>query len=78
VLAKAGSVAEVRRWSFGDYAVGLNTRIIAMTVFSQEKWRPVELYGGAITAQFPERFVDVSDFRPVPDHQEVSDGQTVC
>lgn len=42
-----------------------------MTVLSQETWRPVELYGGAIIAQFPERFVDVSDFRPVPDHQEV-------
>jgi hypothetical protein len=42
-----------------------------MTVLSQETWRTVELYGGAITTQFPERFVDVSDFRPIPDHQEV-------
>jgi hypothetical protein len=42
-----------------------------MTVLAQETWRTVELYGGAITTQFPERFVDVSDFRPVPDHQEV-------
>ncbi|KAF6263329.1 hypothetical protein COO60DRAFT_455417 [Scenedesmus sp. NREL 46B-D3] len=42
-----------------------------MTVLAQDIWRPVELYGGAIAAQFPNRFVDVSDFRPVPDHQEV-------
>lgn len=33
--------------------------------------RAVELFGGAIIANIPERFVDVSDFRPVPDHQEV-------
>jgi hypothetical protein len=33
-----------------------------------------ELFGGAITAELPERLVDVSDFRPVPDNQEV--GQT--
>lgn len=30
-----------------------------------------ELYGGAIKALIPERFVDVSEFRQVPDHQEV-------
>lgn len=35
-------------------------------------WKPVELFGGAIAAQFPERFGDISDVRPVPDHQEVS------
>jgi hypothetical protein len=35
----------------------------------------VSLFGGAMQAQFPARLVDVSDFRPVPDHQEVfSDG----
>eukprot|EP00197_Chlamydomonas_leiostraca_P012914 CAMPEP_0202864604 /NCGR_PEP_ID=MMETSP1391-20130828/4776_1 /ASSEMBLY_ACC=CAM_ASM_000867 /TAXON_ID=1034604 /ORGANISM="Chlamydomonas leiostraca, Strain SAG 11-49" /LENGTH=189 /DNA_ID=CAMNT_0049544361 /DNA_START=94 /DNA_END=660 /DNA_ORIENTATION=- len=30
-----------------------------------------ELYGGAIELHIPARFVDISDFRPVPDHQEV-------
>lgn len=30
-----------------------------------------ELYGGAITAEFPDAVVDVSNFRPVPDTQEV-------
>jgi hypothetical protein len=46
-----------------------------MAVLTQESWRPVELYGGAIAAQFPKRYVDVSDFRPVPDHQEVGGEQ---
>lgn len=30
-----------------------------------------KLFGGAIEASIPSRFIDVSDFRPVPDHQEV-------
>ncbi|KAL0030274.1 hypothetical protein WJX77_007077 [Trebouxia sp. C0004] len=29
------------------------------------------LFGGAIKMSLPQRFVDVSDYRPVPDHQEV-------
>jgi hypothetical protein len=29
------------------------------------------LYGGAAQLSFPQRFTDISDFRPVPDHQEV-------
>ena len=33
--------------------------------------KKVPLFGGAISAQFPARYVDVSDFRPVPDNQEV-------
>ena len=28
-------------------------------------------FGGAITTKFPFKFIDVSDFRTVPDHQEV-------
>ena len=28
------------------------------------------LYGGAAQLSFPQRFTDISDFRPVPDHQE--------
>ena len=32
-------------------------------------WRP--LFGGALSADLPDRYVDVSDFRPVPDNQEV-------
>lgn len=35
------------------------------------------LFGGAIEVQLPERLVDVSNFRPVPDNQEVfADGNT--
>lgn len=34
-------------------------------------WKAVDLFGGAITAQFPQCFGDISDVRPVPDHQEV-------
>ena len=30
-----------------------------------------DLFGGAIVAAFPARYLDVSDFRPVPDNQEV-------
>ena len=30
-----------------------------------------ELFGGAITVDLPTRMVDVSEFRPVPDNQEV-------
>ena len=33
--------------------------------------RKVPLFGGAISAHLPTRYVDVSDFRPVPDNQEV-------
>ncbi|GAB4820979.1 hypothetical protein N2152v2_008025 [Parachlorella kessleri] len=29
-----------------------------------------ELFGGAMEMAFPNRFTDISDFRPVPDHQE--------
>ena len=31
----------------------------------------VELYGGAISFRVPRDFDDVSNLRPVPDHQEV-------
>ena len=30
-----------------------------------------ELFGSAITMQMPDRFKDISNYRPVPDHQEV-------
>ena len=30
-----------------------------------------DLYGGAVQLTIPHRFVDISDFRPIPDHQEV-------
>lgn len=32
---------------------------------------PRELFGGAVELSFPSRFVDISDFRTVPDNQEV-------
>ncbi|KAL9096421.1 MAG: hypothetical protein Q9165_001418 [Trypethelium subeluteriae] len=31
----------------------------------------IELFGGAIIADYPTTFIDVSDLRQVPDHQEV-------
>ncbi|GAB7331771.1 hypothetical protein MBLNU13_g03736t1 [Cladosporium sp. NU13] len=34
-------------------------------------FKPVELFGGAITADFPATFGDVSNIRQVPDNQEV-------
>lgn len=40
-----------------------------MTVDDTLVQRP--LYGGAAHLAFPHRFADISDFRPVPDHQEV-------
>ena len=30
-----------------------------------------ELYGGAIRASIPKQFLDISDIRPIPDHQEM-------
>ena len=41
-----------------------------MTVDDTLVQRP--LYGGAAQLAFPQRFADISDFRPVPDHQEAS------
>ncbi len=36
-----------------------------------------DLFGGAITLACPRRLIDVSDFRPVPDNQEVfADGSS--
>lgn len=36
-----------------------------------------QLFGGALAVGVPDRLVDVSDFRPVPDNQEVlADGAT--
>ena len=31
----------------------------------------IPFFGGAIVTKFPTKFIDVSDFRLVPDHQEV-------
>jgi hypothetical protein len=36
-----------------------------------EELVPRDLYGGALTIALPARFVDVSQWRQVPDHQEV-------
>lgn len=39
--------------------------------------RQRDLFGGAMTMKIPSRLTDVSDFRPVPDNQEVfADGDT--
>ncbi|PSC69030.1 putative ran guanine nucleotide release factor [Micractinium conductrix] len=32
---------------------------------------PRQLFGGAASLWLPQRFADISDFRPIPDHQEV-------
>lgn len=37
----------------------------------EEVMAPRSLFGGAIELGIPERFVDVSEYRPVPDNQEV-------
>jgi Ran-interacting Mog1 protein len=34
-------------------------------------YRPTPLFGGALHAQIPSSFIDVSALRQVPDHQEV-------
>ena len=33
--------------------------------------KPVELWGGAMTAKVPTAFRDISDLVPVPDNQEI-------
>ena len=38
---------------------------------AQEELVARDLFGGALVMGMPARFVDVSDFRPVPDNQEV-------
>ncbi|MCJ1269085.1 multicopy suppressor of ts gsp1 [Lobaria immixta] len=35
------------------------------------RFKPAELFGGAMTAEIPEGFGDVSLLRPVPSHQEI-------
>lgn len=37
----------------------------------EERLIPRALFGGALEMDIPIRFEDISDFRPVPDHQEV-------
>lgn len=37
----------------------------------EEDFRPVELYGGYMQSVIPPFFDDASDFRQIPDHQEV-------
>ncbi|KAI8853308.1 hypothetical protein BC829DRAFT_413825 [Chytridium lagenaria] len=40
-------------------------------MLSAREMTPKELFGGAITISLPERFVDASQIREVPDNQEV-------
>src|ERR1700759_1879803 len=50
-----------------------------MAAASEINFSTFPLFGGAITAQIPSEFGDVSNFRQVPDHQEVfvqADGLT--
>ncbi|GAQ82990.1 hypothetical protein KFL_001310200 [Klebsormidium nitens] len=43
--------------------------VASLPVLNNQRTKP--LFGGAMMAAFPDRFKDVSDFRDVPDHQEV-------
>ena len=36
-----------------------------------EKIYPVDLFGGALSIHLPKRYIDLSNFRQIPDHQEV-------
>ncbi len=49
-----------------------------MNTASSEELMSVELFGGAMLMSMPACFKDVSEFRPVPDHQEVSIGWHRC
>ena len=40
-------------------------------VVAAEELETRQLFGGMASMQCPARLVDISDFRPVPDHQEV-------
>lgn len=40
-------------------------------VQASEPLNEIKIFGGAISVPLPSRLQDVSDFRPVPDHQEV-------
>lgn len=40
-------------------------------VSGMESVRTVQLFGGMASMSLPPRMADVSDFRPVPDHQEI-------
>jgi hypothetical protein len=35
------------------------------------EWKTKDLYGGSIRCDIPVNYVDISEFRDVPDHQEV-------
>lgn len=50
-----------------------NTKLSTMTIDTLHglPLKPAELFGGAITTVIPESFVDASNFREVPDNQEV-------
>eukprot|EP00951_Prasinocladus_malaysianus_P005214 scaffold37076_cov34-Prasinocladus_malaysianus.AAC.1 len=43
-----------------------------------DEWAAEPLFGGAMQMELPLRFNDISNFRPVPDHQEVSPQHGVC
>ncbi|KAL6783793.1 putative ran guanine nucleotide release factor [Auxenochlorella protothecoides] len=40
-------------------------------VQASEPLNEIKIFGGAISVPLPSRLQDVSDFRPVPDHQEI-------
>lgn len=40
-------------------------------VQTEDSLHTQQLFGGAVTCDLPARFEDISEIRPVPDHQEV-------
>lgn len=54
-----------------DEVFNVNHPLLQDKDLAPDEFRTVELYGGAFTIDYPNRFVDISHYRPIPDHQEV-------
>mmetsp|Transcript_21085 Transcript_21085/g.44036 ORF Transcript_21085/g.44036 Transcript_21085/m.44036 type:complete len:206 (-) Transcript_21085:38-655(-) len=60
-------------------AAGAEDVEMAATAPAEDERKETPLYGGAMRAYIPKKFLDVSDLRDVPDHQEVFvDNDTDC
>lgn len=59
----------MKNWSLEEKE--MQTTATAATTQGQEEYKVIELYGGACQISIPQRFIDVSNMRQVPDHQEV-------
>lgn len=54
-----------------DEIIVMNPPLLQDKDLHPDGFRTVELYGGAFTIDYPNRFLDISHYRPIPDHQEV-------